>query len=207
MLEISAVDCVGKPVEEQVRAPQIIDALTQAIEQRDVVKTQMHRSSGPSRLAVDIYAAALQRDDQTSFGAVVVLHDVSELERLARIRRDFIANASHELKTPITAIRGLTETMLDDDEMEADTRHRFIDRVHTQSLRLSSLVSDLMTISGLESDQKETHFERFDLTEVVKRSVNAALVSCEEKQLQLVSDICAEKKCTRWRHANNQSIS
>lgn len=193
LLEISAVECLGKPVSEQVRVPQIIDALTQAIDQRDVVKTQMHRSSGGSRLSVDIYAAALQGDDQASFGAVVVLHDVSELERLARIRRDFIANASHELKTPITAIRGLTETMLDDDEMPAETRQRFIERVHTQSLRLSSLVSDLMTISRLESDQKETHFERFNLTEVVKRSIAAALGSCEEKQLQLVTDIMQEE--------------
>jgi len=193
LLEISAVDCVGKPVAEQVRVPQIIDALAQSIEQRDVVKTQMHRISGPSRLTVDIYAAALQGDDQSSFGAVVVLHDVSELERLARIRRDFIANASHELKTPITAIRGLTETMLDDDEMALDTRQRFIERVHTQSLRLSSLVGDLMTISRLESDQEETHFARFDLTEVVKRSVKTALASCEEKQLHLATDICTEK--------------
>lgn len=58
-------------------------------------------------------------------GAVAVLHDVSELERLETIRQDFVANVSHELKTPITAIRGLIEMMIDDENMSAENKRSF----------------------------------------------------------------------------------
>ena len=85
-------------------------------------------------------------------GAVVVLHDVSELRQLESVRRDFVANISHELKTPLTAIRGLVETLIDDPAMEQDTHDRFIEKIRDQSSRLNNLVSDLLTLSRLESD-------------------------------------------------------
>ncbi|MEH6813196.1 MAG: ATP-binding protein [Motiliproteus sp.] len=185
LLKLSMTTCINKPIWEEVRIPEINNALEQVIESRDFVKTQMRHSSEADDLVVDIYAAVLLDDDSESIGAVIVLHDISELDHLARIRRDFVANASHELKTPITAIRGLTETILDDAGMELETRHRFTEKIHAQSLRLSSLVTDLMTISRLESDQNEPHFQSVDLSAVARRSVSATKAVCQEKQLTL----------------------
>jgi two-component system phosphate regulon sensor histidine kinase PhoR len=85
----------------------------------------------------------------------VVLHDISDLRRLEAVRRDFVANVSHELKTPITAAQGLVETMLADDEMDDATRNSFLERVRAQVSRLATLVGDLLTLSRLESG-KET---------------------------------------------------
>ena len=85
-----------------------------------------------------------------------------------------MANASHELKTPITAIRGLTETILGDEDVERETLVHFIERVHSQSLRLSQLVGDLMTISRLESTQASDDFTRINFADLVRQAVRAA---------------------------------
>jgi len=103
-------------------------------------------------------------------GAIVVLHDISELRQLEKVRRDFIANISHELKTPLAAIRGLVETLIDDKEMEGDTHDRFLDKIRAQSNRLSNLVTDLLTISRLESDDAEAQLELVDFREPVAES-------------------------------------
>lgn len=189
LLELSIKDCIDQPIWEQVRVAEINTALEQALNKREVVKVQMRRPSAEDDQVVDIYAAALHNENQELIGAVIVLHNISELDHLERIRRDFVANASHELKTPITAIRGLTETILDDADMPEATRHDFIEKVHAQSLRLSSLVTDLMTISRLESDHQEKSFHSFDLVELVRRSVTATRQVCEEKQLDLQLDL------------------
>ena len=98
-----------------------------------------------------------------------------ELARLETMRRDFVGNVSHELKTPITAIRGLTETLLDDEGMDSETRIRFLSRIAAQSLRLSSLVSDLLTISRLEAPNTVFRSVRTDLNEVVRAATRSLL--------------------------------
>ncbi len=185
LLKLSMTDCINRPIQEEVPVKEIILALQQVQQKKGVVNTQMRCSSQEDERIVDIYVAALSQDDKESPGAVIVLHDISELDHLERIRRDFVANASHELKTPITAIRGLTETILDDEAMEAEIRQQFIQKIHAQSLRLSSLVTDLMTISRLESDPARQHFQAFDLKEVVKRSVSGCQSSCTEKKQKM----------------------
>ncbi|MEK9648957.1 MAG: ATP-binding protein, partial [Gammaproteobacteria bacterium] len=98
-------------------------------------------------------------------------------------------NASHELKTPITAIRGLTETILDDEEVDKETVIHFTNRVHAQSLRLSQLVGDLLTISRLENSQNEKDFDKINFIDLVRQSVKAAQTSAEEKGHTLVTEL------------------
>ncbi len=83
-------------------------------------------------------------------GAVVTFVDVTEIRRLEAVRRDFVANASHELKTPLTAMRGFAETLLDD-ELPEDLRRKWLDSIRSNTLRLQRLVDDLLDLSRLES--------------------------------------------------------
>jgi len=83
-------------------------------------------------------------------GAVTTLLDITELRHLEEVRRDFVANASHELKTPLTSIRGYAETLADSDPPE-HLRRRFLDSIRSNTLRLQRLVDDLLDISRLES--------------------------------------------------------
>jgi len=84
-------------------------------------------------------------------GAIIVLEDFTEMVRLQKIRTDFVANASHELKTPIAAIRGFAETIIDDPDMPDETRDHFMERVRSQASRLDSIVQSLIHLSRFDS--------------------------------------------------------
>ena len=181
MLSINANHCIGKPLWMEIRSQEIIDALDEAIKTFSVIKVQMRMNQDLGQRVVDIYAASLSDDQGMDIGAVLVLHDITELKNLERIRTDFVANASHELKTPITAIRGLSETILADDQVERGTILHFTDRIHAQSLRLSQLVGDLMTISRLEGGHNNEDFSKVNFTKLVRQAVRAAQATAEEK--------------------------
>jgi signal transduction histidine kinase len=83
-------------------------------------------------------------------GAVIIFLDVTEVRRLETVRSDFVANVSHELKTPLTSVRGFAETLLEDDPPE-DLRRSFLSSIRSNTLRLQHLVDDLLDLSRLES--------------------------------------------------------
>jgi two-component system phosphate regulon sensor histidine kinase PhoR len=198
MLSLSKSSSLDKPIWEQVRIEEITTAVEQAIETGNVVKTQLCKASGQllgqsKAIVIDIYVAAILNEKGRSIGVVIVLNDISEIALLERIRRDFVANASHELKTPITAIRALTETILDDEEMDPAIARRFTEKINAQSLRLSSLVSDLMTISRLESDETAKPLQVFNFKKIVENSLSDIAPACQDRNINLSSQLCDER--------------
>ena len=189
LLSVNEKECIGQPIWQEIRNQEILNALDEAIRNRSVIKTQMRLNRESDPLVIDIYAASLSNNEGEPIGAVLVLHDITEIKKLERVRTDFVANASHELKTPITAIRGLTETILDDEKVDKETVVHFINRVHAQSLRLSQLVGDLLTISRLENTQSEKDFGKINFGDLVRQSVKAAQTSAEEKGHNLVTEL------------------
>ena len=130
----------GTPVQELVRHTELrrvlVESAVRPISQREV-------QFGGSYLIVS------SRTLDTG-GAVTTLLDVSEIRRLENVRRDFVANASHELKTPLTSIRGYAETLMQGDAPE-DLRDAFVASIRNNALRLQHLVDDLLDLSRLES--------------------------------------------------------
>ena len=190
MLNLSTITSIKLVLAKQIAIPEITDAVQTAISQHTVVKTQVQRNLNKEQNEViDIYVAALNNEQKDSVGAVIVLNDISELAYLERVRRDFVANASHELKTPITAIRGFTEMILDDSTMPEDIRNRFIKKIEAQSIRLASLVTDLMSISRLEANQTGVIFEAIDLTASVKQTIANAGYNADEKNISISSQL------------------
>jgi two-component system phosphate regulon sensor histidine kinase PhoR len=98
-------------------------------------------------------------------GAVATFLDITEIKRLEEVRRDFVANASHELKTPLTSMRGFAETLLDDDPPE-HLRREFLSSIRTNTVRLQRLVDDLLDLSRLESGGWVARSEPVELSEV-----------------------------------------
>jgi len=185
LLSVNEKACLGKPMWQEIRNQEINNALDEAINTNLVIKTQIQLRQPSGDFIVDVYAATLNDDEGQPSGAVLVLHDITDLKNLERIRTDFVANASHELKTPITAIRGISETLLGDEEVEKDTLKHFIERVHAQSLRLSQLVGDLMTISRLENSQGRDDFTKINFVDLVRESIKTAQPSADEKGHEL----------------------
>jgi two-component system phosphate regulon sensor histidine kinase PhoR len=119
-------------------------------------------------------------------GAVVVARDTTAFARLAKVRRDFVANVSHELKTPLSAIRGYAETLRDGALEEPATAQRFTERILAQCRRLQALLDDLLTLSRLESvDGAALPLERLDLAAVVQRAVEVVAEPAREKGVEI----------------------
>jgi two-component system phosphate regulon sensor histidine kinase PhoR len=98
---------------------------------------------------------------------LVVLNDITRLKELERIRRDFVANVSHELKTPITSILGFVETLSDGAIEDREEAHRFLDIIASQSQRLNAIIEDLLQLSRLEQNQGEIHRESVSAHEII----------------------------------------
>ncbi|MGY8789421.1 MAG: ATP-binding protein, partial [Pseudomonadales bacterium] len=193
MLSINEKSCIGKPLGQEIRNQEIINALEEAIKTHSVINTQIRLSKYKIQQIVELYVASLSDEDDKPIGAVLVLHDITELKNLERVRTDFVANASHELKTPITAIRGLTETILGDEEVDDETVKRFIGRVHLQSLRLSQLVGDLMAISRLESGHDNEDFCKINFTDLIRKAVQEVQSIADENGHKLVTELTEEE--------------
>jgi len=198
MLSLTKGRCIGQPIWEQVRIGEITSAVEQSIQSGHVVKTQLCKESGhlsdhSKDTVIDIYVAAILNENGHVVGAVIVLNDISEIARLEHVRRDFVANASHELKTPITAIRALTETILDDGDMEIAISRRFTEKIHAQSLRLSTLVSELMTISRLESAETSKTLQVLNFKKIVESSIADITTACQDKNIKLSTQLCEER--------------
>ena len=118
-------------------------------------------------------------DDESPVGAVVVLNDVTRLKRLEAVRRDFVANVSHELKTPVTSIKGFAETLEEGALDDPDTARRFVRIIAGQADRLSSIIGDLLALSTLEQRENEPRLtlEEAEVCDVLQVAVEV----CEPK--------------------------
>jgi two-component system phosphate regulon sensor histidine kinase PhoR len=105
------------------------------------------------------------------------------------VRRDFVANVSHELKTPLTAIRGLVETLLDDQGMPQGTQQRFLEKIRDQSTRLSALVVDLLTLARIESNEQGLERRPLDVRRVARECAGRFSAIASERGLALDAEL------------------
>ncbi len=186
LLRADGLRSLGQPIWEVTRLHDLCDVLNDACKSDGEIKKSMNISYGVNEQVVEMHAVPLKNSAHETVGAMVVLLDVSELRHLETVRRDFVINASHELKTPITAIRALVETMLDDAEnMPEETRLSFLNKIANQSLRLSAIVVDLMALSRFELQDEQVQRSVVDLGQVVKCLVQGLKLAAEEKNLTL----------------------
>lgn len=140
-----------KPLQSVVRNPAIRRFVLRAIDCRDPIEDDFDLV-GPPKRTIRAHGTAL-RDPTGEGGAVIVLNDVTELERLEIVRQDFVANVSHELKTPIATIKGFVETLLDGAIDEPNDNKRFLSIVAKQADRLQAIIEDLLALSRIEQSE------------------------------------------------------
>jgi len=120
-------------------------------------------------------------------GTLVVFNDITKLKEFELQRKEFVANVSHELRTPLTAIQGLSETLIEFPDLVQDKRAYFIDVIHTHSIRLESIIENLLTLSKIE---KETEIDEIDLVnESITLALSNAIFLCKDKALKRNIDI------------------
>lgn len=180
---------LGRPIWEITRVREVSQVLGAALRDKTEIQRTLQITTREKIRFIEMHASPLYGGQGTLVGAVAVLRDVSELHRLETVRRDFIANASHELKTPITAIRGLVETLIDDKELDYAKRERFLFKIKEQSLRLSSIVTDLLTLSRLESESNEITKVALDLREVVLASAKTFVAMGQDRGIVVETQV------------------
>lgn len=192
ILGIKEEESLGKRIWEATRVREVSDSIENAMRDEHVNIGEVRIASPKKEQVIQTIATPLRNTAGELDGAIVVLHDISELRQLEKVRRDFIANISHELKTPLAAIRGLVETLIDDKEMDAKTHDRFLAKIRDQSSRLSNLVVDLLTISRLESHDSNLEFVTIDLRTPVAESYRALAPHAEAGRLEVEARLADE---------------
>jgi two-component system phosphate regulon sensor histidine kinase PhoR len=152
----------GRKVWELARLPELDLLLSRCMRTGRPDHVELLRPGQPADRVLHLTAGPLA-DAGGVWGCVVVVHDLTEIRRLERVRRDFVVNVSHELKTPLTAMRGFLETVLSDPQMDETTRQRFLSRARDNTDRLVDLVSDLLTLARVEAEDGRLERRPLDL--------------------------------------------
>jgi hypothetical protein len=119
----------------------------------------------------------------------VVLHDVTELRRLERVRQDFVANVSHEFKTPLTAIQGFSETLLAGAIEDPRNNRRFLEIIRDHAIRLARLTDDLLKLARIEAGKAGSAILPVSVLDLVERCAETALMKADRKQIALEIDV------------------
>jgi two-component system, OmpR family, phosphate regulon sensor histidine kinase PhoR len=135
----------------------------------------------------DVTVTPIQSDG-TITGAVMVLHEITELRRLERARRDFVANVSHEFRTPLTAIQGFAETLLAGAMEDSQERVRFLEIIRNNATRLGRLTEDLLKLSRIEAGKMQLEFRPVALADLVQSCMDIAHLNAKEKNLVLETE-------------------
>ncbi|WP_079530497.1 two-component system histidine kinase PnpS [Halobacillus hunanensis] len=127
-------------------------------------------------------------------GIVLVFHDITEMKKLEQMRKDFVANVSHELKTPITSIRGFSETLLDGAMKDEAMMEQFMQIILKESGRLQSLIEDLLELSKVERDDFKLFLEEIELRNLLKELFPLIEHQADQKSIRLETSIDVEAK-------------
>jgi len=148
-------------------------------------KQQVTISKGIESLVVKLYVAPVKDHKEAMSGIVLVFYDITDLKKLEKMRKDFVANVSHELKTPLTSIKGFSETLLDGAMYSEKHLKQFLEIIRQESDRLHRLIEDLLELSNLEQKRFKLEWGEVNLNQIVKDSLFLVQAKAEKKNIKL----------------------
>jgi two-component system, OmpR family, phosphate regulon sensor histidine kinase PhoR len=172
----------GSALVEVVRQTELLEAVRQVLGGEPRVQSEIVTGTLRQHYFA-ITVAAVRAGDTT--GAVVVLHDITELRKLERVRRDFVANVSHEFRTPLTAIQGFAETLLAGAIEDSQNRTRFLEIILEHSRRLARLTEDLLMLSKMDAERLELEIRRLSVSQLIESCLETAQRRGAEKDLRI----------------------
>ncbi len=166
----------GQHITNLVRAPVFLQYFSKG-DFSDPLEMESARASGRF---LQIHITEFARADH-----LVLVRDITRLHALEQMRRDFVANLSHELKTPLTVLRGYLETLMAADTLPERSLQEIVDEMHRQGERMDHLIRDLLFLSRLENEDRPTLSQPVCLPQLLERVVRDARVIAENKQQQV----------------------
>ncbi len=189
ILSLSPEEGLGKSVQETIRNPGLQALVTRALAGEGPLEMELVLRRGEEERFLKVGVAPLL-GQRGVLGAVVVLDDLTRLRRLERVRRDFVANVSHEVRTPITSIKGAAESLLAGALSEPESAERFAGIIARHAARLDALVEDLLRLSRVEQEEErgEVKLQVGPLRETLAEAVEAARPLAEGKGVPVELD-------------------
>lgn len=181
LLGTSAEEALGRSLAEVIRNADLRRFVTSALVSNDAVDGDVVLHIGGDRV-LQAHGTALRDAQGHSVGAVIVLNDVTRLRRLESLRRDFVANVSHELKTPITSIKGFVETLLDGALANPKDAERFLRIIAKQADRLNAIIEDLLSLSKIEQEAEAAEIVLEEGR--IKDVLDAAMHDCNSRSAE-----------------------
>lgn len=129
---------------------------------------------------MNVFFAPFKNETDRPDGVIAVIQDITEHVRLDTMQKEFVADVSHELKTPITSIMGYADTLLEG-EYDKETQEKFLNVIATEARRMAKLVTDLLTLSRYDNNKKITQKESFDLGDLVKKCQDKLAIEIKKK--------------------------
>jgi two-component system phosphate regulon sensor histidine kinase PhoR len=180
----------GRTLMETLRKAELIELIDNVVKGNEGISRELEIDY-PKKLYLMATIAPFAIKAEIT-GAVLTFHDITRLKKLEEIRKDFIANVSHEIKTPITAIKGYSETLLDGALDDKENARKFLETIKNHSERLNSLVSDLLTLSRIELGDIRIEKTDIHLDEVIESAFTTLKDKAGAKRLYLKKEISKE---------------
>ncbi len=160
----------------------------------------------PAHRIFEVSATPIFNNDRVD-GCLIVIHDITEIRRLETVRKDFVANVSHELKTPLTSIKGFVETLLEGALEDKDNNRNFLKIVRDHADRLNSLVDDLLSLSHLESKDITLQKESFDLKQEMDKVIFGFKSQSKSKNIDIKNELPANTQVVADKHKIEQVLT
>jgi two-component system, OmpR family, phosphate regulon sensor histidine kinase PhoR len=185
MLDIDQEKCRGKSIQEVMRNVAFQKFIGKVSSGNAVSEEDIIVYNNEERI-LNLHGSPISDSRNQKIGTLIVIGDVTQLRRLENVRRDFVANVSHEIKTPLTAIKGFIETLYHDFEHDPEKSKRFLSIILKHVDRLNALVDDLLSLSGIE-DQEESKIRMVEgaVMEVIQTAIQVCRTKADEKKITI----------------------
>jgi two-component system phosphate regulon sensor histidine kinase PhoR len=188
---------LNRSIQEAIRIPDLQKFINKALSSKENIEEDITLYQGGERILY-VHNTPLEEADGRRSGILVVLNDVTHLRKLENMRKDFAANVSHEIKTPLTAIKGFVETLRTGDGLGPKETDRFLAIIEKHVNRLTAIIDDLMKLSKIEKqdEKSEIHLEESS----IKKTILSAIQICREKAdaKHITIDLLCPEDMSAW---------
>jgi len=187
IFKIKKQDAQGRLFLEAIRNNDIAEIIALIFSNKEALSREINLV-WPLQKTFQVNAAPIFQKEKIS-GCLLVIHDITEIRKLETVRRDFVANVSHELKTPLTSIKGFVETLLEGAMHDQENARHFLEIIKNHANRLDSLVNDLLSLAYLESKEMISKKAQLNFKELVDDILAGFKAQLEEKALKVKNEL------------------
>ncbi|GMK47809.1 MULTISPECIES: two-component system histidine kinase PnpS [Paenibacillus] len=184
LLGISTGELVGRNYAEAKQQYELSQLIQEALEGREHIREEITFYFPEERL-LELNLVPILQENQEFGGVLLVLADVTAIRRLERMRSEFVANVSHELKTPIAAVKGFAETLLGGAVNDEETARSFLQIIYDESDRLNRLIGDILALSKIESKRVPLYFSPVEMDSFMTKTVTMMEPEAAKKSIKL----------------------